>query len=411
MRNLFWLLGVRLLINLGDSLFYVITIWRVADNFNSKLVSGIVVAMFTIPDLFQVFIGPILDRINAKHILGFAILLQLCILILVISLWHVQSVPLLAVFVLLSSLGSTITYPIEEIMIPKIVQQDKLVFANSLFEVSYRVLDSIFNGVSGLLLTAFSFIELYRLNSVIILLALIPLAYLKFSSPIQAHKHKSSEHVTKSYLADVVSGFSFLKKSQLMMDMTIPLTIMNFFTSVDVVALPYYCKLFDHSAVFFGIINTADGVGGILGAAIAGMLTSRLKSGKLISFFLIGEGLLWIIGVTSHNQLLTMTLMFFCAMLVAIYNIVYGTLYQVLPPNTMLGRVNTTVDTVISAAMPLGGILGGIMVNSFSPIIVLTLSGLSSIIAGAFYLNRHEFMSLAKIDQVRALGFDGNFEK
>lgn len=141
------------------------------------------------------------------------------------------------------------------------------------------------------------------------------------------------------------------------------------------------------------------------------MLTSRLKSGKLISFFLIGEGLLWIIGVTSHNQLLTMTLMFFCAMLVAIYNIVYGTLYQVLPPNTMLGRVNTTVDTVISAAMPLGGILGGIMVNSFSPIIVLTLSGLSSIIAGAFYLNRHEFMSLAKIDQVRALGFDGNFEK
>ncbi|HGS0433741.1 TPA: MFS transporter, partial [Streptococcus pneumoniae] len=69
---------------------------------------------------------------------------------------------------------------IEDVLIPQVVEYDKIVFANSLFSISYKVLDSIFNSFASFLQVAVGFILLVKIDIGIFLLALFILLLLKF---------------------------------------------------------------------------------------------------------------------------------------------------------------------------------------------------------------------------------------
>ncbi|MDT8716557.1 hypothetical protein IAI10_07805 [Clostridium sp. 19966] len=60
----------------------------------------------------------------------------------------------------MSSLTSNITYPIEDTIVPQIVDTKELVAANSLLTVTYKIFDSLFNGISGFMLVTFSTVTL-----------------------------------------------------------------------------------------------------------------------------------------------------------------------------------------------------------------------------------------------------------
>ena len=77
MKNLLKLLLIRLVVNLADSIFYVVTLWYINDNYSSSFLLGIFVAINYLPDIFLVFLGPIIDRSNPRKVLFISILTQL----------------------------------------------------------------------------------------------------------------------------------------------------------------------------------------------------------------------------------------------------------------------------------------------------------------------------------------------
>jgi predicted MFS family arabinose efflux permease len=152
--------------------------------------------------------------------------------------------------------------------------------------------------------------------------------------------------------------------------------------------------------VVFGVLSTATGLGGIVGSAAVNFFARKITAGKIIASFLILNGISWCLAIFSHEILVTTLLMFFSYAFSGIYNIIFSSLYQAIPPLNILGRVNTTVDSLITMAMPLGGLVAGYVLRVSSVQVVISSFGICAIIAGIFYLFQKWFMSLPLTNRV-----------
>lgn len=153
----------------------------------------------------------------------------------------------------------------------------------------------------------------------------------------------------------------------------------------------------------FSLIATASGLGGICGVLIVNQIAKKIKSGKLIANFLILNGIFWLLAIILHQPIFTTMFIFLSYFCSGIYNIVYNGLYQSLPPINVLGRVNTSIDSLITLAMPLGGLAGGLVLKLIAPIWALSLFGVCVILVGIFYWRKKRFINLPNIEDINRL--------
>lgn len=409
MSEFYKLLGVRLLINLADSLFYITTLWYVADNFSSSLATGVIVALFTVPEILQIFIGPLVDRFTSKRLLLAAVVMQFGFLGLLFVTWRLKSLAIMGTIVLFSSLASAVTYPLEDVMIPQIVPQQRIVFANSLFSISSSALDTLFNAISGFLLSMFSYITLYHYDFALYGLVLIPLFMLKASRKKTDHAaHLTNDQgvepfTIKQYMKDMKEGITFMRQSPLLINLSLPLIVINFFNSINAVALPYYAKTFTNSALSYGFLMAGIGIGNVIGGVLVNPISHRVSAGKIVASFLCLNGTLWLTGIFMHSVWGTPFLILLSSIASGIFNVIYSGLYQTLPPVRILGRTNTTVDSLITLAMPLGGLLGGTILQILSPTNTLLLFGVCTALSGLVYFSIPMIVELPPIDKIKRL--------
>jgi len=115
-----------------------------------------------------------------------------------------------------------------------------------------------------------------------------------------------------------------------------------------------------------GVIIAAGGVGGLLGAFVAGWVSRRLTAGRALLAALVvatvGEAL---IAFASGPLGLTASLLLAAEVLVglgaAVFSINYLTLRQLLTPVELQGRVHATNRTIITGLVPVGALVGGVL--------------------------------------------------
>ncbi|KNB46887.1 MFS transporter, partial [Streptococcus pneumoniae] len=211
MKNLIKLLIIRLIVNLADSVFYIVALWHVSNNYSSSMFLGIFIAVNYLPDLLLIFFGPVIDRVNPQKILIISILVQLAVAVIFLLLLNQISFWVIMSLVFISVMASSISYVIEDVLIPQVVEYDKIVFANSLFSISYKVLDSIFNSFASFLQVAVGFILLVKIDIGIFLLALFILLLLKFRT-----SNANIENFSfKYYKREVLQGTKFILNNKL----------------------------------------------------------------------------------------------------------------------------------------------------------------------------------------------------
>ena len=396
MKNLKLLLVIRLIINLADSLFYIVSLWSVSTYYESELLTGVVVTLITLPDMLLIFFGPIIDRTSPRKIIWVSSIVQIITLTIIVLTFTEISPVIFMILVFISASASSITYLIEEVMIPQIIEKKKIVFANSMFAIADRVMDSIFNGVSGILLSVFTIIGLYQLNLLLFALPVIPLIFLKFKSANISHDKFS----LKIYKEELLIGSKFISKQRVILALLLPLIFLNFFNSVNAVALPFYSQEFSEPSTMFGLISAVPGLGGLLGTLVVDKISNKMKSGHILGVFLILKGVFWSIGIIWQNMYLTLLLIFVSYIFSGIYNVIFSSLFQLLTPINLLGRVNTTLESVITLAMPLGGILGGVFVTFLGSVTTMLLFGGAAVLSGIFYLLHVRISGLPLVKEV-----------
>lgn len=358
-KNFSNLLFGRVFVNMGDSLYFITIMWLVFELTQNTLFTGIAGALFMLPEVFSFFYGPIIDRCNKKRCLIIFTLLQ-AILMLILYLLYSSGgntmVYIILFIIPFLAFLSEFTYPIENVLIPRFVVNKDLTKANSIMAIAADGIDLFFNAISGILIAVTSVTSILLGNAVLFLLAVLLFFRLKINGDHQDAKKLEHEEVN-SYFTDLKEGLKFVKKKEILA-LIIPFLVLNLLLATFTVNLPAISTTITESAISYGLLLTVSGLGSVVGSIISNFVSKKLKIGSIIISTVLFYGLSWLIGI-SIGGFFIYIFSFLASIFIGIINVVFTVIFQELPPDNMLGRVNTTIKTLITIFMPIGALLGG----------------------------------------------------
>ncbi|MGX7417999.1 MFS transporter [Carnobacterium gallinarum] len=406
-KNFKSIFSIGIFTNIGDSIFFIVTMWYIANHSTSSFYVGLVVFLFTLPETLLLFFGPFIDNFNPKKILTVSTLIQIIVHLVLILLFtfNLVNIPLLLILLLLSATASSITYPVEETVIPQIVENHEIVKANSLFSIAYKMTNSLFDGLAGILLAISTVSMIYGINLFIFLVPLLLIRSLKLTLTVQ---HKKSFKLA-NYKQDLKAGLHFVLKSKIRL-MVLPLAFLNFFTAINMVSLPFFANSLSTSPATYGLLLSFSGAGSMIGALLINKIEEKSLPGKILTFGLFFNGVMWFLTIISPTPYLAYFFIFLANLCMGGYNIIFSSLFQLMTPPQLLGRINTSVNSIITIAMPIGSLLGGVLIAVLPLKVVMSFNAFALGITAIIYFLNKSIYQLEHFDKIKPIEIKKTFK-
>lgn len=366
----------RLVTNAGDSLYAVSAMWLVYSLTGSTLYTGVAGFLTLGMQALQAFVGPLVDRWSLRRTLVWTQAVQ-AILVLTVPVAHVTghlTVWLVLTVMPLLSLLNQFVYPAGTAALPRIVDEEDLTTANSLFATTYQGAELVFNALAGVLVTAVGAVTLFAVDSVTFAVAVALFAGLR----VPPSARDSGAEQTRpgdgpvGYLAELREGLTFVRGSRLVWILGASV-VANGLLGMAWPVLPAFADL-RGDASLYGYLLAALAGGALLGALVAPRF-QHVHFGRLSLVAYAVSAVAWLCALSVESVPATVALFTLAFVPLGVTNTVVTTLLQRLVPDVMLGRVVAVLGSAGTAAMPLGGLLGGALGEVYGPVTVLYAGG------------------------------------
>lgn len=288
------------------------------------------------------------------------------------------------VAVILMAINQMMFTPAVGTIIPTIMKKDELIQANSIKSlvqgfaiVASPMLAGTIYGFSGIL-------PILILNSISFILASICEMFINLPKT----KRKVTNFNIKQFKADFSEGILFVKNDKLIFAIVLSAFVINFsLAAISSVGLTFISKNILRVTDFqYGIMSAIICISYIVGPIMVGSLGSKSipKVFKtVISSVCIILGLMAFtvspiyIGFFKTNLITAGSLsllQFVCCIFIIILNISLSTMFQEKVPNSMLGRVSSVLNTLCTAACPLGQVIFAFLFDKLSAYAVILLA-------------------------------------
>ncbi len=242
-------------------------------------------------------------------------------------------------------------------IIPAIVHKSQLARANSLVTATIQANFALAPLLAGVLAAAFAgpSVGLFLTGLTFIFAAIS----MKWVGPVAHHRSPTDERAP--FFTEAANGIRYLWSESRLRISTIAAAVPNFvmgFIEATWLVL-FFVVIRVPGDAEAGLLLSAMGVGGVLGALVAPSITRRLGLGRslVIGMALIGVAM-FAFMFTSYGVLaiiLTITWMGG----VSVVNIPLATIRQTYATESMLGRVITASRAIGWVTLPIGALLGG----------------------------------------------------
>lgn len=384
----------RIATNIADSLFYITILWYFKIIFHSPMILSLVFIADSTIDMCAFIFGPLIDRVYIKNLLKYVTVGQIILSIVASILFHFKNwktltLVLLLLTYILSTIGSTLIYPAEEKILPSIVNKNKLTKVNSLFQVTYRILDLFLDALATVIVTYFSFNKAMVISAFVFTIALGFYAKLYLPRNLIVSE-KDHDYFTGKYLQYLLKGWYVLKNEGRILLLIIPLAVTNLFYGIASVGMPYFSSQYlTKSAISYGGLELFSSIGGLLGSLIVSKIdTLKPNLEQLIVICLGLAGISVVLEALVANYIPWLILIFALssAFWISIMNINFEVLIQESFSPRILGRIETINSSIINCMIPIGSFLGGLIVQYFGAGIAILLQGLAEVLTAIFYL-------------------------
>ncbi|MFC4358363.1 MFS transporter [Halobium salinum] len=418
----------RLVTNAGDSLYYVAAMWLVYELTGSELYTGVAGFLVMAPAALQFLFGPLVDRLPLRQVFVGTQLLQGVLVLVVPAAAHVGALSaplLLAVMPLLSLLNQPV-YPAQSAALPRIVEQDELVAANSLFTLAYQGVDAAFNALGGVLIAAVGGVTLFLVDSVTFAVAVWLFAGLRIpaasttgdagpSPPTDGDPDTDSDAAVAdggvddadsdsngddSYLADLREGIAFLRGT-VVAKLLAGAVVVNFTLGGVMAVLPAYGDQLGGASAY-GILTAGIGVGLLVGA-LAGNVLDRFRFGVVAVVGTLLSAVVWAGAVTVGWLPATAALFALAFVPAGVVNVLIASMVQALVPEGLLGRVSSVLGSASAAMTPVGALVGGAVAAATSTSVVLWGGAVGFAVYGLYVLTVPSLRRLPRVDAVSTL--------
>ena len=393
-KNFSILLFGRLITNFGDSIYSIATLTFIYSLTKSTFYSGITLFLISFTAILQIFISPIISKFNVKYFLIISQLLQAIILLVITYLIFINKLHIttLIIFIVCISFINQIVYPIQLGLLPKIVKQQELVKANSLFSIAYQGSDALFNSIGGFIITVFGTIFAFIINSFTFFVNSILFIFL--SSDLSKNE-KTTNTTQENYLSKLSSGIKIWNKP-LLKPLLIGIIIINFSTSSLLTVLPEYSE----TSYFYGILLSASGLGILIGAFLSNtQLLKNIRLSILYTTFILGIALSWgTLSILNNNsitnRIINFSLFLFGWILIGILNTYSQTMIQCVISKDKLDVAMSTMIGLSIAFTPLGALISGILSIKYNTKTIIIITSLLIFCVFLFWLFNNNIRKL-----------------
>lgn len=400
-KNFSILLFGRLITNFGDSIYSIATLTLIYTLTKSTFYSGITLFLISFTAILQIFVSPLISKFNVKRFLIISQLFQAIILLAITYLIYINKLQIttLIIFIVCLSFINQIVYPVQLALLPKIVKQEDLVKANSLFSIAYQGSDALFNSIGGFIITVFGTIYAFIINSITFFINTFIFIFLS------NNLSKNTNTIQENYFSKLSSGIK-IWNTPLLKPLLIGIIIINFSTSSLLTLLPEYSE----TSYFYGILLSASGLGILIGAFLSNsQILKNIRLSVLYTTFTLGIGLSWgALSIVNNNsipnKIINFSLFLFGWILIGILNTYSQTMIQCIISKDKLDVAMSTMIGLSIAFSPLGALLAGVLSIKYSIktiIIITSLLIFSIFLFWLFNKNIRNLPSFSKLLEIR----------
>lgn len=369
----------------GDRIHQVALVFLVLGLTDSPAAVGLVFVAATLPNLlFGPVAGTFVDRWEHREVMIVADLLRAAVIVLV-PLAAVTTIVLVYPLVFLVTTISVFFRPARTAIIPRIVQRDELMAANSATWVGETIADivgyplaGIFVALLGAAIPLAFWVDAGTYLVSAALLAMIRVAPLERSTAGEA---------AAGFLAELRAGWQFLRRETVLLANTLQGVVGQLTSGMLLTVAPLYARdaivgtSFEPTAIY-GFLETGIGVGNLVGGFLLGLVGGRLAKGKLVILGYAAAGLCTA-GLAFTGALdAAIGLMVGIGVANMVYVIPSQTLFQERTPTELMGRVVGFRFALVFGAMTLAMGASGVLVELVGLGPVLVGSGLMTFVAG-----------------------------
>ncbi len=373
--------------------------WVVYDMTGSSTLLGAISAAGAVPMLLLMpLAGVAADRLNRKLIMLvsqlalflFTVILGVMLAMDLVSTWH------LFVFIFLVSLAQVFNQPVRQTVVFDLVPRVAIPNAVALNSAGFNATRALGPSVAGFLILLFGPAGNFFVQSVAYFAVVVVVLLMTFP-PTRGNTGRVS------VATNLAEGFQYVAREPtvrmlMLLAFIPPILVMPAFMTL----MPVFAKDVFHSGpAGLGLLLSANGVGGLLGALFTASLGRFENRGMLLLFALLGVGLSGIGFAFSSSMEIALPLLAvsgFCGM---VYMTTNQTVLQLLVPDHIRGRV-TSILMLGMGLMPLGGLLAGAGADvTGAPEMVALLSSATVLLVAlmAVFMPRVRALRLSELNQ------------
>jgi MFS family permease len=373
---------------LGDRIHQIALAFLVLAATGSAVAVSLTFVAATIPNLvFGPLAGVFVDRWNQKRVLIASDLLRAGIVLLVPPA-VVVNVILVYPLVFLLTTVSIFFRPARSAVVPRIVAEDELMTANSATWLGETLADVVGYPLAGLFVgflaaalpLAFYFdAATYMASAALIFITRIP--------DVTRHRDQEPGVGLEGFRRDLVAGLQFLRREPVLWANTLQAVVGQFTIGATIALTPLYAERIlapggIGAATAYAFMETALGVGNLLGGFVIGLLGTRLAKGRMVILGYVLYGIaVAVLGLTG-NVAVALGLAFGMGVANMAFVIPTQTLFLERTPESMMGRVLSVRFSAVFGSMTLAMAVSGLLGETFGIGTVFVAFGAVTTVAG-----------------------------
>jgi MFS family permease len=356
---------------LGTRISMIAIPWLVLTTTGSPTQTGLVAfAEITPMVLFKAFGGPLIDRVGPRRTAITADSASFLVVGLIPLLHHTGTLSfpvllgLVAVAGALRGPGDSATTA----LIPALVERADVPYerATGLSSAIERGATMVGAAIAGGLVAALGAANAVAVDAVSFAGCAIVLSLTthRLESPAD-RPDREAEPTTTSYRADLRAGWDFLRRDAVLMSLCLMIAVTNLLDLAwTAVLLPVWAHESGAGVGVVGLVFSVWGGASMLGSVVAAAYGTRLPrfATYLVAFLITGlpRFALFALGVPLWGILATCVVGGAAS---GFLNPVLGAVQFERIPRAMVGRVSALISAMCWCLMPLGGVLGGVLVS------------------------------------------------
>jgi MFS family permease len=375
----------QLISKVGDN-FAVVAALVLINDLAAKpgLAVVVIAAAMTIPQLFAVASGVLVDRFSRKTVMILTDLLRALVILLPLLVQSSSQLYILYVSAFALQFLGAMFIPARNASIPNMVPEEQLLTANALIQatelVSLILGASLATLVIGLTSTSTAWVVdslTFVLSALLLVAARIP----RGVRPVVTSSGPVGEF--RSFWRSLMDGVGYIASNTPLLHLMAITTMATLGLSATILlAAAYFRQLFGISAQYVGLLQATEGLGMAMGALLISAYASWARSRQIVSatMIVLGCGILVFALAPAYWLVLAGALVVgFC---IVAARTTLAAMTQALVPDSQRGRVESAMVSVIGIGTMGALIMAGILGDLVGPGSVFVITGVVVLAAG-----------------------------